>query len=72
MGLFSSELTFAKQFGVHKRWRRFSSPLLFFFFFFIAISPITPPDNASYGSAMNAITGPCTTSLLTTPQDTAG
>lgn len=68
IGLFSSDLTFAKQFGVHKRWPRFSPPPSFF----AAISPITPPDNASYGSAMNAISGPCTTSLLTTPQDTAG
>lgn len=38
---------------------------------FFAIYPITPLDNASYGSAMNAITSPCTTSPLTPPQDTA-
>lgn len=49
--------------GVHGGWMaRVSSS---------AIYPITPLDNVSYGSAMNAITSPCTTSLLTTPQDTA-
>lgn len=39
--------------------------------FLSTICPIAPRDNVFYASTMNAIISPCTTSLLTPPQDTA-